>query len=180
MNQTASNMEPKLYITPNTKVAELIGHFPELEDTLIAMTPAFKKLKNPVLRRTVARVTSLQNAAKIANIPVTTMINTLMEKVGQQKMEGIDENGFDQKLTPSWFSKDKIIKKLDARPLIESGVHPLGEVMKEIQDLKRGDIYELITPFLPAPMIERIMSMGFDKWTKKKSSELFFTYFYKH
>jgi len=172
-------MEPTLYITPRTKVAELLKHYPELEDTLVAMTPAFEKLRNPVLRKTVARVTSLQNAAKIANISVTSMVNTLREKVGQEKMEGIEENGFDQKSAPSWFAEGKIVKNLDARPLIEAGDHPLGEVMKEIQDLKKGDIYELITPFLPAPMIERIMSMGYDKWTKKDSTDLYYTYFYK-
>jgi len=172
-------MESKLFITPRTKVAELLNHYPELEDDLVAMTPAFEKLRNPVLRRTVARVTSLQNAAKIANIPVTEMVNTLRKKVGQEYMEGIDENGFKQGSVPSWFSEKGIVKKLDARALIENGEHPLGKVINEVNELKKGDIYELITPFLPAPLIERIMSMGYDKWTKKVSAELFHTYFYK-
>jgi len=43
----------------------------------------------------------------------------------------------------------------------------------------KGDIYELTTPFLPAPLIEKVVSMGYDKWTKQESSELFCTYFYK-
>jgi uncharacterized protein (DUF2249 family) len=172
-------MDTKLFITPRTKVAELLDHYPELEDDLVGMAPAFETLRNPVLRKTVASVTSLQNVAKIANIQVTEMVNTLREKVGQEKMEGIEEEGPDQKSTPSWFVKEKIVKHLDARPMIESGGHPLGEVMKEVNDLKKGEIYELTTPFLPAPLIERVMSMGFDKWTRKESAELFYTYFYK-
>ncbi|MHC4830644.1 MAG: DUF1858 domain-containing protein [Planctomycetota bacterium] len=44
-----------LPITPETKVAQLLQHYPELEETLIAMAPAFKKLRNPVLRRSVAK-----------------------------------------------------------------------------------------------------------------------------
>lgn len=172
-------MDTKLFITPRTKVAELLDHYPELEDDLVGMAPAFETLRNPALRKTVANVTSLQNVAKIANIQVTEMVNTLRGKVGQEKMEGIEEEGPGQISTPSWFIKEKIVKKLDARPIIESGGHPLGEMMKEVNDLKRGEIYELITPFLPAPLIERIMSMGYDKWTRKESDELFYTYFYK-
>jgi len=172
-------MDSKLYITPRTKVAELLNHYPELEDELVAMTPAFEKLRNPVLRRTVARVTTLQNAAKIANIQVTEMVNTLRAKVGQEKMEGIDEGEFAQGAVPTWFKEDRIVNRLDARELIEKGEHPLGQVISEVASMVKGDIYELTTPFLPAPLIEKVVSMGYDKWTKQESSELFCTYFYK-
>ena len=48
-----------LIITPKTKVLELIETYPELEDVLIEYAPAFKNLKNPVLRRTVAKIATL-------------------------------------------------------------------------------------------------------------------------
>ncbi|MGD8491813.1 MAG: DUF1858 domain-containing protein, partial [Anaerolineae bacterium] len=50
-------------IAPKTKVAELISAYPQLEQVLIDYVPAFEKLKNPVLRKTVARITTLQQAA---------------------------------------------------------------------------------------------------------------------
>lgn len=49
-----------LIITPKTKVLELIETYPELEDILIEYAPAFKKLKNPLLRKTVAKIATLQ------------------------------------------------------------------------------------------------------------------------
>ena len=33
-------------ITPQTKVAELLDAYPELEDVLVEMAPPFKKLRN--------------------------------------------------------------------------------------------------------------------------------------
>ena len=57
-----------LIITPKTKVLELIETYPELEDILIEIAPAFKKLKNPILRKTVAKIATLQQAAAIGNI----------------------------------------------------------------------------------------------------------------
>ena len=52
--------ESKITISPKTKVGELLDAYPELEPVLMAMSPAFEKLKNPVLRKTVARVATLQ------------------------------------------------------------------------------------------------------------------------
>ncbi|MFI4941789.1 MAG: DUF1858 domain-containing protein [Burkholderiales bacterium] len=50
-------------ITPATKVADLLESWPELEEVLIAQAPAFRRLRNPVLRRTVARVATLEQEA---------------------------------------------------------------------------------------------------------------------
>ena len=51
----------ELIIAPKTKVAELIDAYPQLEQVLIDYVPAFEKLRNPVLRKTVARITTLQS-----------------------------------------------------------------------------------------------------------------------
>ena len=59
----------RIDITPQTKVGELLTAYPELEDLLIEIAPAFKKLRKPVLRRTVAKVTSLAQAARVGRWP---------------------------------------------------------------------------------------------------------------
>jgi hypothetical protein len=46
-----------LIISPKTKIYELLEAYPQLEETLIALAPPFKKLKNPVLRKTIAKIT---------------------------------------------------------------------------------------------------------------------------
>ena len=75
-------MSDKLIITPRTKVLQFIEACPVLENILISFVPAFSKLKNPVLRNTVARIATLQQAAAIGNIKVEDLINDLshMEK----------------------------------------------------------------------------------------------------
>jgi hypothetical protein len=44
-------------ILPTTKVGALLDRYPELEDILIGLAPPFKKLKNPLLRKGVAKIT---------------------------------------------------------------------------------------------------------------------------
>ncbi len=136
---TRNTME-KLIITPKTKIHDLLDAYPELEELLIEMAPVFKKLQNPVLRRTIARVTTLQQAAMVGEIPVHQLVNTLVERVGQDSLEGIESVPGGEAKQPSWFNPEKIVKQLDARPIIEQGGHPLGDVLTDIRDLKEGDI----------------------------------------
>jgi hypothetical protein len=166
-----------LIITPKTKVGELLEAYPELEETLIELAPVFKKLKNPVLRRTIARVTTLQQASTVGNIPVHRLVNTLRQIVGQGELEGLESGPGKEQLKPSWFDEKNISKRLDARPIIEQGGHPLGEVLNDLKDFGQGQIYELRTPFVPAPMLERLMAQGFDVWTVKEAEESFVSYF---
>lgn len=168
-----------LIITPKTKVYELLQAYPELEEVLIELAPVFRKLKNPVLRRTIARVTTLQQAAQVGEIPVHALVNTLRQKVGQESLEGLASSAMGPLDTPSWLKEDRIVKRLDAKPIIEAGGHPLGEVLTGVNDLEAGEIYELITPFLPAPLIERVVAQGFDNYSRKVSESHFINYFMK-
>ena len=63
-------MKNELIITPKTKVLQVIEAYPQLEEVLIGYVPAFVKLKNPILRKTVARIATLQQAAAIGNVKV--------------------------------------------------------------------------------------------------------------
>jgi hypothetical protein len=167
-----------LIITPKTKVADLLNAYPELEDVLVDLAPAFKKLKNPVLRRTIARVTSLQQAASVGNISVDIIVNKLRGIVGQDALTDIESGSNYAGQVPAWFNQDMISQTNDARETIASGGHPLGDVMGDLHTWE-GGIYELITPFLPAPLIDKVKGLGFEAWTKKENESLFRNYFYR-
>lgn len=167
----------KLVITPKTKVSELLEAYPELEEALIDIAPAFRKLKNPVLRRTIARVTTLQQAASVGNVPVDVIVNKLRGIVGQEAMEVEDEGGYEGP-QPSWFNAENITRTFDARELIAGGGHPLGEVMGELHQWQ-GGIYELVTPFLPAPLIDKVREAGFKTWTKAEEAGVYRNYFFR-
>ncbi len=172
----------RLPITPRTKVAELLRAYPELEEPLIDCAPAFKKLRNPVLRKTVAQVTSLAQAARVGGIPAKDLINRLRREVGQDMLDsGEDAREFGDQPTspPAWFNPDKIVDTLDARPLIEAGEQPIGRVMSELKKLKDEEIFEVITPFNPAPLIDLTHEKGFTAWQKQDGSAEIHTFFRK-
>ena len=171
-------MGDKLIITPETKVHDLLKEFPQLEEVLIDVSPFFKKLKNPVLRRTIARVTNLRQAAAVGNVSLEEIINRLRKEVGQDKIENLKEEKKDID-APKWFDESKIAESLDARPIINSGGHPLDTVIKAVKSMSDGNIYELITPFLPMPLIDKVEAMGYESWSTQSDADIFKTYFIK-
>ena len=80
--------------------------------------------------------------------------------------------------TPEWLVKTNIKISLDARPLLASGIHPLEQVMKETAAMDQGEIYEILTPFHPIPMIEKMQAAGFESFSEQEGME-FHTYFRK-
>ncbi len=172
-------MDSKLIITPHTKLSELLDVYPQLEDVLIDIAPTFEKLKNPVLRRTIAGVTTLQQAASMGDIPMDVIINKLRGIVGQEEMTDESETDNSSGGIPAWFNAEKITKSFDARETIAQGGHPLGDVIGDLKVWEDGNIYELITPFLPAPLVDKVKDLGFEAWTKKENDGLFRNYFCK-
>ncbi len=81
--------------------------------------------------------------------------------------------------TPAWLDKNKIKITLDARPILAAGEHPLQKVMEESSKLLPGEIYEIITPFPPMPMIEKLAAVGFENYSETDSNGMFHTYFKK-
>lgn len=158
-------MTEKLDITPDTKVGALLDAYPSLEETLIEQAPAFGKLRNPILRKTVAKVATLCQAAQVGGVSLGTIITTLRRKAGLDSTataEGEASAGASQ---PAWFSREKIAQSFDASPLLESGQHPMAIVMEHLGKLPPGGIYELITPFVPAPLLDMATKKGFASWS---------------
>lgn len=171
-------MEAKeiLVITPKTKVLQLIETYPQLEALLIEMVPTFEKLKNPVLRRTIARVATLQQAAAIGNIKAEELINALRKAVGQDKVEVLEGNAYVNE-KPDWFVDSKIVKQFDIREMLDAGEQPLNQAVSDLQQLKSGEIYELTSPFLPAPLIEKASSLNIEHWVSTQTEGIFVVYF---
>ena len=81
--------------------------------------------------------------------------------------------------TPTWLEKANIKISLDAREILARGEHPLERVLLESSSLNPGEIYEIITPFPPMPMIEKITAKAFESFLQQDDSGLYHSYFLK-
>jgi uncharacterized protein (DUF2249 family) len=170
----------KLLITPKTKIYDLLEAFPELEDILIGSAPEFKKLKNPVLRKTITRITNIGQAAIIGGLNVEELVNRLREKVGQNTLEQLDDSGTKYVTAcPGWFRKEAVSQTIDIREMLNMGEQPVHEVLAAIKKLNENEILEIIAPFIPAPLLDKTLSLEYKHWLDKKSDSEYTVYFSK-
>jgi len=168
-------------ITPSTKIAALLEHYPELEDLLISIAPPFKRLRNPILRKTVAKVASLRQAAAVARLPVEELVNKLRAAVGQAPVaaEEVEDPASYFSSQPAWFDPGRIVATIDERGGGDPDEMTLKRVARDVKSLREAEILELITTFLPAPGIDVMRARGFLTWSLEEGPELFRTYFRK-
>jgi uncharacterized protein DUF1858 len=164
-------------ILPSTKVGALLDRYPELEDVLIGLAPPFKKLRNPLLRKGVARVASLKHAAAVGGMPVNDLVNKLRAAVGQEAISSEDTAGslsyFSEQ--PEWFDTARIVTSIDERSS-DPNQMPIVAVLQKAARLQAGEILELVTTFLPAPGIEIMKGKGLRVWSVQQGPELIRTY----
>jgi len=168
-----------LIITPKTKILDMIEAYPQLEDLLIEYVPAFEKLKNPLLRRTVAKVATLQQAASIGKVNISDLIHVLRNSIGQEEhIEEMEEQLYNYR-KPEWFSESKVTMRLDVREMLEKGEHPVAQVLADLNVLQEGKIYQLIAPFLTIPLIDKATGLDYLHWIDQRGDDLFYIYFSK-
>jgi hypothetical protein len=165
-------------ITPEMKVAKLLESYPDLEAVLLDMSPAFAKLKNPILRRTVTRVASLKQIAEVGGVPLAKLINTLRQAAGIREAFAVEQAApGPQTPAPDWVRPERVAKSYDARAAIDSGGRPIEQALSDLAALAPGELYELITPFVPSPLIETARKRGIRVWSEQPGPDIVKTYF---
>ena len=162
----------ELIIAPKTKVAELMDAYPQLEQVLIDYVPAFERLRNPVLRKTVARITTLQQSAAIGGVNVEELINHLRQKVGQDHLSGAAASAYTMEQS-HWYSENRVVAELDATGMLGAGEQPVNQVIAGLQTLGKGDIYKVVAPFMPAPLVDKASSLGMSHWITQNDEGAF-------
>jgi len=71
-------------LNAKTKIDDLLKQFPFLEDYLISLSPKFKGLKNPIMRKTMGKVASLEMAAAVSGQSLELLISSLTAEIERQ------------------------------------------------------------------------------------------------
>jgi hypothetical protein len=170
----------KVEITPSVTVHNLLDAYPELEEVLIGVAPPFKKLKNPFLRKSVAKVATLKHVSSVGRVPLNELINTLREAVGQPVSSDFYESDNYFTKQPDWFSADKISLSVDEDKLEDEDKMTLVAILEKAKTVKQDEIIELVTTFLPAPGIDIMKFKGYSVWTTKTDGDIIRSYFLKN
>ncbi len=165
-------------ITPDTKVGALLEAYPGIEELLIARVPAFEKLRNPILRKTVAKVASLDQAARMGGIGVRELVCTLRKAVGQEPGDELpaEETASPPSSLPAWAAAGQERFVIDADSMLAAGVHPIGKVRQCSASLKPKEFLKLTSSFRPEPLLDAMSESGYAVYSHETSPGSHVTY----
>jgi uncharacterized protein (DUF2249 family) len=140
------------------------------------------------MRRIMARLVTVEQAARIAGVPLAALLHDLNDALGlqcetgepfDQKPEG-DVSGDSQHVHP-WHAA---IVELDVRDDLRSGREPFSRIMTAVATMRESEVLLLRTIFEPVPLFDVLAKRGFDHearatapddwsvWFWRSSSEL--------
>jgi uncharacterized protein (DUF2249 family) len=168
-----------MIINAQTKISALIKANPECIDVIASINPHFKKLKNPILRRVLAKRVSIEDAARIGNTTIQVFFDKL-QSIGFTIEENnpVNLQASKNKNMSDFYKTDKLIK-LDVRPDIQSGQDPFQRIMRAIKALNEDEVLQVINIFEPIPLISLLQSKGYATFVERPEKGLVYTYFKK-
>jgi len=164
-------------VTKDTKISKILKENPASIDVIAGINSNFKKLQNPILRRSLATRVSVKDAARIGKVPVNDFLKAL-EKIGFEVSFVKDDFKNDSNLTvmPPDFSNKEIIT-LDVRPIIAQGKDPFGYINKTAKSIKPKQVLLIINDFEPIPLIDYLTGKNFVHWMTQDDKGNYLTYF---
>ncbi len=174
-------------IAPDTRIGDLLKEYPQLLDVLVDYAPAFRKLRNPILRRTIGKMATLAQAASMGGVDLAELLRTLRRAVGEPEPapDETETSASRPPLSaatpepPQWWDESKIAAHLDARPFQAEGKDPLSAILKAIKDVPEGGIFYLRNTFEPLPLYEVLCKRGFTPWSRQLGADDWEVFFYR-
>ncbi|HEY9363247.1 MAG TPA: DUF2249 domain-containing protein [Chitinophagaceae bacterium] len=170
-----------MIINSQTKIAALLKHHPDALEAIIKLSPDFKKLRNPVLRKLMAGRTTIAMASKIGGCKP----EDFFEKLKPFGFEADDskpvEEEKEDRPIPDFIKEldtSKVIP-LDVRSMLAIGNDPLKLIQETVKSLQAGQVLKIINTFEPTPLVKLLEKQGFQSYTYFGEEDLVETYFYK-
>ncbi len=157
-------------IAPTDRVNDVLARGETLVDVFTRHSPHFEKLRHRSMRRIMARLVTVEQAARIAGVPLAALLHDLNDALGlprepdERSVMQVDEEredaveGESQHAHP-WPAP---IVELDVRDDLRSGREPFSRIMAAVATMRDSDVLLLRTLFEPVPLFAVLAKRGFD------------------
>ena len=154
-------------ILAQTRLKDVLREHPELKEKLIALSPKFQRLNNPMVYRLVSRWATLADVARIGGLSVCELLHELNREIGTEEQlmelapECIEEKtgptAGDLREKPSWVNKARQVVVVDVQ---EEERFFLPEIISALGRLQNEQILLVTTTFQPAPLLRMLREEG--------------------
>ncbi len=195
----------QLPVRPDQKISTVLKEHPELLDVFVAQSPAFSRLKNPLMRRTFARMVTVSQAAGVAGVPPANLLIALNGAVGVALdpaelavalgakdaavsaptpvlgaiLGGAPPGPVGSDRPPAWLGQAAVVADLDAREMQHRGEDPFFVIQDTARTVLPGQAFRLRNTFQPFPLYGVLGAKGFAYWVEELGPDDWLITFYR-
>jgi hypothetical protein len=152
-------------IQATDRVADVLARDEALVDVFVRHSPHFAKLRSGALRRVMARLVTVEQAARIAAVDVDALLRDLDAALGlEPRAEHVADDGArarDDRAAIATHPAGAPVVELDVRDDLREGREPFSRIMAAVAALADRDVLRLRATFEPAPLIAVLARRGF-------------------
>lgn len=169
-------------IQASDKLQSLFERDERLIDVIASHSPQLAKLRNSPMRRIMARVTTVAQAARLCNMSADSLVHDLNQVLGIDTATDASPvaveapaDADDSSPLPSFASA----VELDVRDELTKGGEPFSRIMAAVAALGAGEVLHLRAPFEPVPLFGVMEKRGFGHKTEKHADDDWSVWFFR-
>jgi hypothetical protein len=154
-------------VTPGDRVSDVLARDESLVDVFASAAPHFSKLRSRTLRRVMARLVTVEQAAQMAGVSVDGLVDTLNAALG---IDAAPVTG--AALSPGATSparpdgspavpRHARVVEVDVREDLRAGREPFSTIMAAVGALGDDEVLHLRAIFEPVPLYAVLQKRGF-------------------
>ena len=150
-------------VTAADTVSDVLARSESLVDVFVRHAPHFAKLRNRAMRRIMARLVTVEQAARTANVSPERLVHDLNEALGIPDPADVAPRiptaaaSADLARHPA----DANVVEVDVREDLRAGREPFSKIMVAVAQLRPDEVLRLRTIFEPAPLFTVLAKRGF-------------------
>ena len=176
-------------IAATDRVADVLARDERLVDVFVAVSPAFERLRSPGLRRVMARLVTVEQAARVARVEPAVLLDRLNHAIAdpgrhdaapepnESTMPGTDPSA-PRPEALSAIPEDRVVE-LDVRDALRNGEEPFSRIMAARREVADDGALRLRAIFEPVPLYAVMARQGFEHWTEQLDADDWVIWFYR-
>ena len=167
------------------RVAAVLAGREHLVEIFVSASPAFAMLRDPLARRTMARMVTVEQAARIAGIDAAALVGALNAALGASGAPAASppapapEAAADAAPAGLLETPADRLKVLDVREDLRAGREPLRRILDAVRGLSADQVLQLRATFEPVPLYAVLEKQGLAHFTERLAADDWRIWFYR-
>ncbi len=167
------------------RISTVLSRDPRMLDVLLAASPTFSHLKNPIMRKTMARLATVEHAARVAGLDADELVARLNAAL---RGEAYVPRATAAAQTPAASAPkpaivaqatEATIVDCDVRDDLQKGIEPLSRILAAARGVPREKLLRLRAIFEPVPLYAVLGKQGFAHFTERLADDDWIVWFWR-